>query len=92
MLKINIFKQYIKLKGSGVLRKKFRGFKVMAGLVGDSGAETPRTLENFRKFAKMHYFSLFFKRFSKQCVKFLSVWKKNTIGWEIFEKYLMKMQ
>ena len=36
----------------------------------------------------MHYFSLFFKKISKLCVKFLSVWTKNTIGLEIFEKIL----
>ena len=54
---------------SGVRRKKFRGFKVMAGLVGGPGAESPRRrriVENLqkyflRKLQKVHYFGLFFK-------------------------------
>ena len=79
------------LQNSGVRRKKFRGggFKVMAGLVGGTGGGAPRTPENFRKFAKkflkkiakIHYFSKFFKRFNKPCVKFLRVWMKNTSFW-----------
>ena len=36
----------------------------------------------------MHYFSLFFKKISKLCVKFLRVWTKNTIDWKNFEKIL----
>ena len=37
--------------------------------------------KNFlRKWGKMHYFSIFFKEFSKPCVNFLRVWTKNTIS------------
>ena len=36
----------------------------------------------------MHDLSLFSKEFTKLCVKFLRVWTKNTIGWEILEKIL----
>ena len=36
---------------SGVRGQKFRGLKVMAGLVGGPGA-APRTPENFRKLAR----------------------------------------
>ena len=43
------------IKGSGVRRKKIRGFKVMAGLVRDPGAE-PRgrrmIFENLQKILK----------------------------------------
>ena len=39
------------------MQEKFRGFKVMAGLVGGPGPGTP---ENFRKFAK-----IFFKKIAK---------------------------
>ena len=68
----------------------------MPGLVWGPGAEPPRRRKNFenlqkdflRKLQKLHYFSLFFKKISKLCVKFLRVWTKNTIGWEIFEKIL----
>ena len=78
---------------SGVHRKNFWGFNVMAGLVGGSGGLHRPDYGKFAKnllktFAKMHYFSLFFKKISKLCVKFLSVWTKNTIGLEIFEKIL----
>ena len=31
------------------------------------------------KLLKMHYFSIFFKKFNKPCVKFLRVWTKNEI-------------
>ena len=45
---------------SGVRRKKFRGFKAMAGLVGGSGAEKFRKFAEIflKKIAKMHYFRL----------------------------------
>ena len=36
----------------------------------------------------MQYFGLFCKKISKPCVKFSSVWTKNTIGWENFENIL----
>ena len=59
----------------------------MAGLVGGPvGGAPPRTPENFRKFfkkyflrilQKMHYFSIFSKKFNKPCVNFLRVWTKN---------------
>ena len=62
--------QMILLGLSGVNRKKFRGFKVMAGLVGGPGGGHPQTPENFRKISKnflrklqkMHYFSIFFQK------------------------------
>ena len=61
----------ILIDSSGLLSKKRRGFKVMAGLVGGpGGGGAPRTPKNFRKFAKiflekiakMHYFRIFFKK------------------------------
>ena len=52
--------------------KNSGGFKVMAGLVGGTGAEPPppgrqRIFENLqknfvRKLQKMHYFSIFYKK------------------------------
>ena len=48
---------------SGVRRKKFRGFKVMAGLVGGPGrGAPPRTPENFRKCAKNALFEHIFQK------------------------------
>ena len=36
----------------------------------------------FRTQLKMHYFSIFFKKFNKPCVSFLRVRTKNTIYWK----------
>ena len=63
---------------------------------GGSGGGPPRTSDNFRKFAKvflrkvqkMHNFSLCSTKLYKPCVNFSCVWKKNTNGWEIFDKIL----
>ena len=41
-----------------------------------------------RKLRKMHYFSIFFKKVNKPCVKTLRLWTKNANCWEIFEKNL----
>ena len=63
-----IFKKYSKIfkKYSKIYRKysiKFRKF-----------------LKIFlRKLLKMLYFNIFYKRFSKPCVKFLRVWTKNNL-------------
>ena len=62
---------------------------------GGPGAEAPggqRIFENLQKISlencEMHYFSLFFKKFNNPCVKFSSVWTKNTICLANFEKLL----
>ena len=75
--------------------KNFGGFKVMAGLVWGPRAEPPgrrRIFENLqkeflRKLPKMHYFSIFFKRFNKPYVNFSRLWTKNTICWEILRNF-----
>ena len=63
----------------------------MAGLVVGPGSGAPerrRIFENLQrnfliKLQKMHYFSIFFKKFNKPCVNFWGVWTKNTNCWEI---------
>ena len=72
-------------------QEKFRGVKVMAGLVGVWGGGAPRTPENFGKFAKkmqkciiLAYFS---KEFNKPRVNFSRVWTKNTNSWEILRNF-----
>ena len=48
-----------------------------------------------QKIAKMHYFSIFFKKFNKPCVNFSRVWTKNTNCWENltnFRKFFIKIQ
>ena len=35
----------------------------------------------------MHYFSIFLKRFNKQCVKYLRVWTKTANCWEILKVF-----
>ena len=80
---------------SGIRRKSFGGFKVMAGIVGGLGAESPRTPENFRKFAKdflrklqkMHYFSLFFKKFQNYALNVCAFGRKTQLVGK-FEKIL----
>ena len=43
------------------------------------GVRGRRIFKKFlRKLLKMHYFSIFFKKFSKPCVNFSHVWTKNT--------------
>ena len=53
-------------------QEKFSGVKVMAGLVGGPGGQSPgprRICENLekvlKKIAKMHYFGLFFQKILK---------------------------
>ena len=65
----------------------------MSDLVGGPGEEPPDAGEVFKfckksleKLQNMHYFSLFFQKFSKVCVKRLRVWTKRTLGCDIFEK------
>ena len=56
---------------------------------------SPRTQENFRKFAKkflkniakMLNFSILFKKFNKPWVNFSHVWTKNTNCWEILRNF-----
>ena len=67
----------------------------MIGLVEGPGADPPPDAGEFSKIcnkileiANTHYFSLFFIKISKLCVKFLRVWTKNTTGWESYEKIL----
>ena len=46
-----------------------------------------KTFNKFlRKIAKNALFSIFFKKFNKQCVKCLRVWTKNENCWEIFDE------
>ena len=40
-----------------------------------------------RKLQKMHYFSIFCKKFNKPCVHFSRVWTKNTNCLEIFRNF-----
>ena len=40
-----------------------------------------------RKLQKMHYFSIFFKKFNKPCVNFSRVWTKKTNSWEILNNF-----
>ena len=56
------------------------GIMVVARIFPVSGEEDfSKILKNvLRKSRKMHYFSIFFKKFNKPCVKFLRVWTKNT--------------
>ena len=35
----------------------------------------------------MHYFSIFYKRFNKTCVRSLRFWTKNTFSWKFLENY-----
>ena len=41
----------------------------------------------FQKFSKMHYFSIFFTKFNKPCVKFLRVWTQNAIWGNFLETF-----
>ena len=74
----------------GVRRKKFRGFKVNAGIVG--GPRGCRRIfgnvqkDFLRKWQKTHYFSIFFKKLT-QCVNFSRVWTTTTTCWEILRKF-----
>ena len=38
-----------------------------------------------KKIAKMHYFSIFFKKLNKPCASFARVWTQNRNCWEISE-------
>ena len=67
---------------------------------GGGGGGAPRASENFSKickrflkeFAQMDYFRLFSKYFKNPALNFREFGPKNTIGWEIFEKFLIKNQ
>ena len=51
--------------------------------------------KSLQNIAKMHYFSIFFKKVNKPMRSFFAVWTKNTNCWEIlrkFWKFLMKIQ
>ena len=77
-------------------QEKFRGgFKVMAGIVWGSRSETPggrRIYENLQKnfiWKLQKYIILaYLKKFTNHTLVFLRVWRKNTIGWQIFDKIL----
>ena len=80
---------------NGVHRKKFRAFKVMAGLVGGQGAKPPPpTTDNFRKFAKNSLrklkkgsiFAYFAKKFQNPALNLRAFGRKNTIGCGRVEK------
>ena len=45
-----------------------------------------------RKLRKMHYFSIFFKKFNKPRVNFLFVWTKNANCWKFWEKFRKKLR
>ena len=52
------------------------------------GGTFRKFFKNFlRKLRKMHYFSKFFKKFNKPCVKFLRVWTKNANCWDLLRKF-----
>ena len=79
---------------SGVRRKKFRGVQGYGRPRRGSGGEPPRTPENFRKFAKiflkkiakMHYFSLSFKKnLTNHTLIFLAFGLKAQIVGQLWE-------
>ena len=77
---------------SGGARILIGGTLLGVGLLRSVGGG-PRTQVNFRKFSKnffrkllkMHYFSIFLKKFSKPCVNFSRVRTKNTNGQDILK-------
>ena len=86
---------------SGVRRKKFRGFKIMASLVVGPGRVAPGRPENSRKFAKnflkkiakMQTFRLFCKKFQNPALNFRAFGRKTQLlgkFWENFENFWWK--
>ena len=84
-------------------QEKFRGFKVMAGLVGGAGGGGAlRTPDNFRnankilkKVAKVQNFRVFCKRFQNHALKFRAFGRKPQSVVKIMRKVskmLMKIQ
>ena len=73
----------------GVARILFQMGNILGGRPrGGSGGEVefPKIFKNLlMQIAKMHYFSIFFKKVNKSCVNFSRVWKKSTHCWEILK-------
>ena len=80
---------------SGVRRKNFRGFQGYGRPRRGCGGGAPLTPENFRKFAinflkkiaKMHYFSIFFKKVNNHALIFRAFERKLQIVWKFWENF-----
>ena len=69
--------------------KKFQKiFKKFSKTYQKNFKKFSKILKNFlQKIAKMHYFSIFFKKVNKQCVNFWRVWPKKTIYWKFIGNF-----
>ena len=67
------------------------GFWFGGGTLGGNLKFSKNFKRFLRKLQRMHYFSLFFKKI-KNPVNISSVSMKNTNCWEIFRKFLIKIQ
>ena len=67
----------------------------LLGVRGRRPPEAGQFSKIFKRFlneiAKMHYFSMFFEKFSEPCINFSSVWSKNANDLEILRKFRMKI-
>ena len=75
-------------------RKKFRGFKVMTGIVGGPEAREFSKIDKkfIKKIAKMHYVSLFFpKNLKLQRLMLACLDEYHNWLWKIFLNVLMKI-
>ena len=77
------------LFGGNTLRcRPRRGSGGGAPWITEPSGEISKIFKTFlKKIAKMHYFSIYFKKVNKPCVIFSRIWTKNTNCWEILRNF-----